>query len=516
MNENISYISSRVELAENSTNGNLVAKFCLCDFGVNHNGVRLNRETIEPWVSTLVNQPLVGRIGYTGDFTGHNMRVATITDPSGEKKQEVVFDTEAIGTFVSAGIEEIDGQEYVVGTAEIWRRYPNVCNLIAERVAEGTLHTSWEIVVSESHMDGNVKVIDNGCFTALCALGRNHPPAYDSSQLLEVAETESDTELEAAISEDVATYKTKEESNMTETETVISEEIEVVVPAEAEEPIVVDTAEPVVEETAGSETEVAEEPEAESHETEGSEVEDPAEESVEEAEASEEPAEKSDTEISSLTERDLIDKVGKAVRDRHIEGYVSFLYPEDHTALVHVWDPEFGELDFMQFTYTVNGEEVSVDDGIKVRLEATVISMNQTIAEKNEALIEASQRIKGLEAEVAELKPYKEAADKAEVERLEAEKQAKISALEEYASKSGFITSEEISEDGEIKTMISELDEAGIKQLIADRFMASLQEKKLAETIVSEAERKADAPELNLEISDDDADVSIISAYINR
>lgn len=505
MNENVSYISNRVELAENASNGNLVAKFCLCDFGVNHNGVQLNRDTIEPWVSTLLNQPLVGRIGYNGDFTGHNMRVATITNSEGETQTEVVFDTEAIGTFVSAGIEEIDGEEFVVGTAEIWRRYPTVCNLIAERVSEGTLHTSWEIIVSESHMDGDVKVIDNGTFTALCALGRNHPPAYDSSQLLEVAESDEDIEFEEAISNDVANYKMKEVSPMTD-ETIISEEIEVQVPEVSEDPIVVDTAEPVIDETP-AEAEVSENTEVAEPETEEAEI-------TEEAPEVSEP-ESEEPEIASLTDRDIKNKIEQILwTEKKVDGYVAFMYPEDHVVLVWTWGADLGDLDYIQYTYTVNGDEITLDDGVKVRLEATVLSMSQTIAEKNEALVEASQRIKGLEAEIAELKPYKEAADKAEAERLMAEKQAKISALEEYASKSGFISSEEISGEGEIKTMISELNESGIKQIIAERFMASLQEKS-EEVIISEAEEKTESAELNLEVSDDE-DVSIISAYINK
>ncbi len=512
MSENISFLSNKVELAENKSNDNLIAKFCLCDFGVNHNGVQLNRETVEPWVSTLVNQPLVGRIGYNGDFTGHNMRVATVTNSEGEKQKEVVFDTEAIGTFVSAGIEEIDGTEYIVGTAEIWRRYPNVCNLIAERVEEGTLHTSWEIVVSESHNEGNVKVIDNGRFTALCALGRNHPPAYDSSQLLEVAESDEDIEFQTAISEDVNNYKEKEDTEMNET--IVSEEIEVVIPAEVEEPVVVETPESA-ENT--PETEPVAQSETENVESEEAEVEPEENESAESEVVESEPesAEDAGVEVSALTVRDIFERVGKAVRDRGIEGYIAFLYPEDHIALAHVWDPEYGELDFMQFTYTVNGDEVTVDDGVKIRLEATVLSMSQTIAEKNEALVEASQRIKGLETEVAELKPYKEAADKIEAEKLAAEKQAKITALEQYATKSGFVTSEEISEDGEIKTMIAELDEAGIKQLIADRFMASLQQDKPAEVEVASAKDEA-VPQVVLENGDDDAEGNILYVYNNK
>ena len=489
-NESIQYVSNRVELAENAMNGNLVAKFCLCDFGVNHNGVKLNRDTIEPWVGSLVNQPLVGRIGYNGDFTGHNMRVSTITNSEGEQQQEVVFDTEAIGTFTSAGIEEIDGEDYVVGTAEIWKRYPNVCNLIAERVSEGTLHTSWEILVTESHMEGNVKVIDNGTFTALCALGKSHPPAYDSSQLLEVAESDEDLEFAQAISNDVANFKTKEESSM-DNEAVISAE------AITSGEIVAQVSEATVETTAPSEEPVL----VQSEESEPETVEEPATE----PEVSNEGPE-----VSALTEIDLVDKVGKAIREQAgVEGYVSFLFPEEHAALVRVFDPEYSELEFMQFNYSVSNDTVTVGEGTRVRLEANPVAMSEILSQKNDALVEASQRIKGLEAELAELRPFKEAAEKAEAERLAAEKQEKVSALERYALKSGFITSEEIAA-GDVQAMIAELNETGIKQLIAERFMESLNEEPVAET--AEKKETVEVAELNLEVSDDE-DANILSVY---
>ena len=45
----------------------LYAKFLVCDFSVNGNGVRLDRDTIDAWVSTLKDQPLVGKIAAKSD-----------------------------------------------------------------------------------------------------------------------------------------------------------------------------------------------------------------------------------------------------------------------------------------------------------------------------------------------------------------------------------------------------------------------------------------------------------------
>ena len=517
MDDKMMFLSNRVELSENTSNDNLMAKFILCDFGTNHNGVRINREKVESWVSTLVNQPFVGRIGYGGDFTGHNMRLSTITNSSGEEETQVVFDTEAIGTFVSAGIEEIDGTEYIVGSAEIWRRYPHVCNLIESRIKDGTLHTSWEILVSDYHIDGDVKVIDDGRFTALCALGKNVPPAYDSSRLLEVAESEEDVELIDAISGDVQTYKSKEDSNAMdnlETSAVEVVETEVSEMNEVSVEVVEETVAEAVEtvDIEGSQVEAEAEVSEADAETEMIE-----EQTVEGAEATEnaDNTEVSEPEIASLTVTDIRAKIEGILWEKNrLDGYVEFMYPEDHTVLVRVCGKGFGDLNYMQYTYTVNGEEVSIDDGVKVRLEATPIAMSEMIASQNEALVEASQRIKGLEAEIAELKPFKEAAEKAQAEKEAIEKAQKIEALSDYAKKSGYITSEEIENDGEIKTMISELNESGIKQIIADRFMESLNKAPAVE--VSSVAEEEPIATVNLLDGSDDADVSIISAYINK
>ena len=58
-----------------------LAKFVICDFSVNGNQVALNRDTIESWMSTLVGNPLVGKLVVAPkgelDFSGHNMKVVT-------------------------------------------------------------------------------------------------------------------------------------------------------------------------------------------------------------------------------------------------------------------------------------------------------------------------------------------------------------------------------------------------------------------------------------------------------
>ena len=103
--EKITLYSNKVYLSEEESDpDSYTAKFIICDFTRNKNGVALNRKTIENWMSTLKNKPLVGKIKmrYDGeyDFTGHNVKRVKKIDENGNEYNEIEFDTEAFGTFV--------------------------------------------------------------------------------------------------------------------------------------------------------------------------------------------------------------------------------------------------------------------------------------------------------------------------------------------------------------------------------------------------------------------------------
>ena len=74
--------------------------------------------------------------------------------------------------------------------------------------------------------------------------------------------------------------------------------------------------------------------------------------------------------------------------------------------------------------------------------------------------------------EIASLLPYKEQIEQAEAERLAAEKAEKVKALRKYAINSKLISEAEVSEGGELADMVNELNESGIKTIIAERYMA--------------------------------------------
>ena len=464
-------LSNRVWIAENASNGNMQAKFVICDFGTNKNGVRLNRDTIDQWMQSMVNQPLVGKIrksaldGVT-DFTGHNMKKSILRNSEGEYESVVEFDTDALGVFTSVAIEDVDGVECIVGTAEIWNRYPRAVNLIRERIESGALQTSWEITVNASRTEDGEKIIDDGVFTALACLGRKVEPAYDSSRLLEVAEAEMDDELTSAIVDDL-----KENAMDNENQVAIAEEE--IVPA-AEDEVV----EPDVDE-AGAEPEAVE-PDTQDEQPEVSAEEEP-EASAEEPESEPEQPE-AEPETSALTHWDLQWKIYEAIRNKiGDDGYIQYWFPENSMVWYHATSAET-ELDLLCFLYSVTEDDtVVVDDGIPVKLTVSIAEMQSELDKKDAAIAEAATEISELKQSLSALESFKEAFEKAEADRIEAEKAQKRADLKAYALRSGLI-SEADCETEEIAQMLDAIDENAIKQTIASRYMASREDKPVKKT----------------------------------
>lgn len=155
MMDKVQIYSNRVICcAQEETTDTYTAKFVICDFSVNENRRQLNQDTIKNWMGTLVNKPLVGKIVTTSkgsDFTGHNMKIVWKKDENGNVYKDAEFDTDAFGTFTNVAIEKIDDVDCVVATCEIWKRFTKACALILKRIENGTLNSSWEITILDSH-----------------------------------------------------------------------------------------------------------------------------------------------------------------------------------------------------------------------------------------------------------------------------------------------------------------------------------------------------------------------------
>lgn len=514
--EHITLYSSQVYLAEDNSNpDSYIAKFIICDFGRNKNGVSLNRDGIEDWLATLKNKPLVGKIKmkYDGtyDFTGHNMKLVNKIDEDGNKYQEVEFDTDAFGTFFDVSIETINDQEVIVASCEIWKRFTKACEIIVSRIKDGTLHTSWEIAIEKSHqgiVDGLMtKIIDVGRFIGHCLLGKQVSPAYDSSGLLEIASTNYDVEFAEALSQDIISQGL-DKNNQEKEENILKKDENITLSADENVEEVTETEEATVEKSTDTETsenttetensgDTSEEKDKDDDDNDDkdddNEVEDKEDGECKKKKAS---ASTESTETSALTSYDLRRKLSEECRKKVNDWcWVTYLFPEEK----EVWCEYDGdsELDYLKFTYTVENDEVSVSDPIKVTLTVSVKDINstiseyeKTIAEKDDLIVKASSEITSLKSENTELSQYKEKFTKMEQEKVDAELAQKKEDLIASVIKSGQITREEIETSEELSGYVDNLDKKSLMAIVGERLSASVDSK--TEDNVETSETKSD------------------------
>lgn len=501
----VSLVSNNVWIAEESSSDPdaLIVKFVICDFKRNKNGVLLNRKTITNWLSTLLNNPVVGKIGVNADgdddFSSHNMTISVQENANGELERVVEFNTEAYGTFTNVSIENINNAEYIVATARVWKRFAKACDIIEERIKQGTLHTSWEIVIEESErqlVDGVItEVINSGRFIGHCLLSKYVEPAYDSSGILSVAETnanmsENNTEFVKALINDleVANANCKDGENTMEN---------------ANENIV---AEKEIEQT---ETDIIVESEVNANETE-----------VEKEAEVETKIETSEMVISSLTVNDICDKLYEKIKKINGCGYILYLIPEEHVVIwKQPFNPQESELTATKYVYTISGDNVEINEGTvieiifedklkAIQLEYSELKENydkqcDTIISLNNKVEELNTNYSSLNEEYTKLSEFKVSydAEVAEKERLE-----KVEEIKQYALMSKKISASELEENDEIKKAIDAVDYTTIKSIIADRVVKEISLSAVDSTIVSTS-----APILQAQIIEDNKDTAKMS-----
>lgn len=483
--------STAIELSEEEDKPYIELTNRLCYYGeANLNGVVLPIDGAEEKAQTLINMPVqakyrVGKDGKTPDLGGHEAYI--------DRDGELCFATESIGTHISVEVKddtvEVNGEKKTLpclfSTSRIWKRNKNIIKAIKSLFDRGLLHSSWEISTKKYSFEEGIKTLTDYEFLGNALLGSSTPGAYPCAVALDMSSLEqSGLELAEAFTMD------KEENELAKKtiETEVSEEIEVTIPAEPTKEVVAEVIEPTVEAT---------------------EVTEPV---TETSETSEETPEEPTTETSALTVHDLRMRISEACRQKHGDWcYVSFWFPEEHT----VWcefDCRKSDLEFLLFTYEVVDDVVTVSEPTPVTLTVSISEVNKVISEKDDALLKANETIQNLESQVSTLQPFKDAADKAELEKAEAEKTEKRNNLKAYAMKSGFVSEEEIGENAEIAEMIENLNEAGIKAIIAERFMASLSGK-----VETSSVETASAVSVDLNSEEDENNILInpVQAYLN-
>lgn len=511
--EKIFLSSKAIDLAEHNNYLELTNRLCYYD-DKNLNNVLLPYKDCEDdalkYAQTLVNMPVQAKykkIKRLDDLGSHEAHL--------DKDGDVVFDTESIGTHTEVYIQNdtvttVSGETKelpcLYAKCRIWKRNKNMIAAIRRLYSsEDGLNTSWEIATKSYKFENGIKTLTDYEFLANTFLGSTTTPAYKgTSKTVSLSSmTEQELIVAEALSADLSSdvednneQSKKEEGNMSKTvdvvepkaiETTVGEIVDTVEGEKDTKTVDTDKDTPTVDDN--GECKKDDDDKKCKSESDDAEVE---------------------IEKSELTANDLYERINKACREKTDGwGYISFWFPEEKYVLFHIYEQK--DLEFFKFTYSVDGDTVTVGEPETVTLTVSVAEINSALAQRDESLLKANEKIQTLESEIEELKPFKVQAELAAKEKAEAERKAKQSELSAYAIKSGFITKSEIDSDETISKMISELNEDGIKKIICERLMSSLTESPEVEISSVKEDKKIST---NLK-DDSETNVSAISMFLN-
>lgn len=462
--EKICFSSKTIEIAETDTYLELTNRVCFYD-EPNLNNVELLSEDALEKAQTLVNMPVVAKytqVNGKPSFKGHEVYI----DADGD----IAFGTDSIGTHISVEIKDdnvdvkgvIKTLPCLFAKYRIWKRNKNVVAAVQRLYSEDKLYSSWELSTLAYEFKNGVKKLSDYIFLSNCLLGfENAFPAYGTdARAISMSECAPELLVAEAFAQDLLLQESEDDKLLNgnkKNEPVVAEE-PIVEPVVTEEPVIAE--EPVVEPV---------------------EPEEPIAEPI----VSEEPVvvvePVTEPDVSALTDYDLRVKLNNACRAKLGSWcWVSYLFPTEQECWV-VYDSET-ETDYKLFTYVVNNDEVEVSEPVDVKLVVEVKQVNNTFAELNEKIDTLNNSLVEASSIISDLNMYKEKFEEAEQLKIAAEQDEKRNALKLFATKSGFITEEELETSEEIKVLIETVNETGIKSIIAERFMKTLDEKKVVET----------------------------------
>ena len=463
-------IGEVINIAEHTTYLELTSRVCYYDEPNLNNDMLRYDDTTEEKAKTLVNMPVQAKykVSPTGEptFSGHEMVK--------KKDGTVDFKTSSIGTHTEVYIENdnvdvngtIKNLPCLFAKYRIWKRYKNVVAAVQRLFDLGKLYSSWEINTYQYVYDRGIRKVTDYEFLANCLLGYEYAyPSYGTSaNAISMAEMNNDNPqlmIAEALSQDLIEENDNKEEN---TEM-----------AKKNEPSV---AEDVTKVSTPTDTDTT-----------------TATENINSVEQKEDTAEVDNkdrvTDSAQLTTYDLRKKITDACRAK-IDKYcwVSYMFPNEK----EVWCEYEGaetELDYAKFTYEVGeGDVITVSDPEYVKLTVSVAEINSKVTSlekeietakaeldiKNDAITKASEKIQELNVQISELTPYKEQVEAAEQKRIEAEIAEDKERLKAKMLKGNLFTEAEIAEKN-IADLIEARNESAINSLIADKFVASFDNK---------------------------------------
>lgn len=497
----ITLVGQVIDIAENTTYIELTSRVCYYD-EPNLNGDMLPYDdNAEEVASSLINMPVQAkyRVSPTGEatFGSHEMHK--------KKDGSIVFDTVSIGTHVKTWIANdnvtindgsIKELPCLFATYRLWKRYPNMIAAAKRLYGEGKLYNSWEINTYQYLYDNGVRKLTSYEFLADTLLGYEYAyPSYGTSaNAISMAQlNDNQLMIAEALSQDLLDENNINDNDEKEEPLLIKKNN----PSSVNENIVADVSEgtPTEDTVADTTTSTAEDKQKET----------------------------SSTDSAQLTDWDLRDRIRVACRAKLGQWcYVSYHFPLNK----EVWceyDNATSELDYVRFTYEVADDDtITVSEPEYVKLTVSIAEVNTKISElekevqtvkaeldiKNDAITKASETIQTLNTQISELAPYKEQVEIAERKKIEEQITAEKEALKNKLLKGNLFTEAEIAEK-EIQDLIEARDVSAINSLIADKFVASFDNKALAQKNDDEVDvsKSPETATASLEVDEDETDV---------
>jgi hypothetical protein len=488
-NENICLASKTIDIAENVTYLELTNRVCYYD-EKNLNDMLLPSDNALEKAQTLVNMPVQGKYRTNSKglptFGSHEM--------TKDENGEIQFNTDSIGThteiFIKEDTVDVNGVlktlPCLFAKYRIWKRNKNVIAAVRRLFSEGKLFSSWEIATSAYEFKDGIKKITDYVFLGNCLLGYEYAfPSYGvDAKAISLASIENELLIAEALSQDLLAESLNKNTTEGGSQEIMEKE---------------------------NTTNVAEE---NITTNENTLTEDNITSSVDENATD-------NTNVAQLTEWDVRKKIREACRTKLGKWCYIFMHiPTNSEVWVEV-DERESELDYVKFTYTIENDVVTVSEPENVKLAVNVAEINTKIAEleeqiatKDDALIKAGTEISNLTTQIGELTPFKEKFELAEQQRITAEQTEKKNTLIATVVKSGFITKEEIETSEELKAYVDSFDAKSLKAIVAERLIASLNNKQEQVVDTASTEEK-EVASTNLNNVEDELDTkSIMKNYL--
>ena len=419
--------------------------------GENRNGSSISKEVFEQCIDTIYYCPVVCNYDRDADdIGGHDIDIV----PGENGRLKIVNATTPVGVIPENAKywwEDVDGKEYLCAEALLWKRQEEYDKL----KADGHIDLSMEISIRNYHMDNDVMIVDSFEFLALCLLGSDVEPCYESASLevfsadefkaqyLEmVASLKSEINKVNTSAEDdidITTYTTKGDSHMDKQKLdllaqygLTAEELDFNIDEMTLEELEAKFAEM----SAAEEEPVQEEPVQE----------DPAQEDFSAEEPADGDTEPTQANMSLSGEQlrmGLVEAIGavKFVDEWGYEGS-RYWYNDYNPETQEVYCNDCEDWNLYGFEYSVSGDVVTVDFDTKKKMKYTIVEFVEgddesamfSVFEKYasgkvatekaqfaQKLAEANQKVTDMESELNELRAFQNNALAAEREAQEEE-----------------------------------------------------------------------------------------------